>query len=322
MAAPLDDSIGKLESFIAVLTDASGKVDKGTDALEEHAQDLTALQQKARGDLEGFERELETGRDETATAADDAVEKIEALESAASDVTSDRLGDMHTALGDAGESYGEVADDTVSAVKDARDSAKSDGFDELGEALKEADDALDQARTASEQAFDQFASQLSSLAGRFEGNLVKASEKAKTAAEDASTLDSQVEGKGKWVADDLEGHATAAAATYAPHAQQFTQLYEGQEAGPAGEKLIEKVGTLLAEATDAVRTGANEPLIEPVDLILNDCLSPAAAELMSWVESAFMAKGSVSEFGSLVDDIKSAQQVMAAVARALDELGQ
>jgi hypothetical protein len=159
------------------------------------------------------------------------------------------------------------------------------------------------------------------VGSRFAGVLVRAGEKASEAETEANEQKASVDGAGTEAVDTLKQYASAAPDVYQQLVEAVSTFYEGVHDNllRAGAKVANDVGEAVDGLASVVKDEVQFNLGDPFEIVLGDVLTPAGTELGQWVEAVFMHKGTLAEFETFTDELRSAKVTAANVAEQLSK---
>ena len=260
----LDDSIENLERFNAMLRDANPQVDEAGGTLEEHAQGLDALEQRAQTEISAYGDGITAVQEGLDTADREAETEVQELAQKAHD-TATLVGQSTDGwVAEQELAFDQGADQSLTTLDAAFADLESQGFQALADKIDEAQTAVEQERTELVAATDAVETLLQEQGQGLDTDVQEAAGKATEAAgeiagADRAALDQAVAdaaaamtGLDGGMETDLSGKGDAIAAAYDAWTAQ---------AEPDGDGLIDDVRTGLTDLAVEMET-VMEPAVK------------------------------------------------------------
>jgi chromosome segregation ATPase len=319
--AELDEGIGNLESFNALVAATSTRLTSDTGALESQAKTLDGLESDAQSAWDGLDGGLEelSGRlDDESTQAGEAVEGVADLGGELSD---DRIPGAQDRLEETGRTVDEGLDAVGEEIEGGWADLKTDGFDASAteaEALAADTEAL---TGETEGALAGLASGASAAEGQVEGAEGTAQGAASALASDAAGQDAAAQAVETLatILGDSTAELGAAADTLASDlSEAYAELAEAAD-DQAGT-LKDEIGGLLDQAAQHVAEEAAAPVDALLAANLDDTL-PALAAATGMAAVVLEAGAGVAEScRDLVPELSTSQGKVDEIDRLLDVL--
>jgi chromosome segregation ATPase len=324
MAVALDDSIGKLQQFCQDLTRANGQLENDIGTVEEQADVLDALEDRAGEVIGGLADALEQAQQELGTAHDDARTEIDKLADLAEQVSGQRLGSAGDRLGAAEDAFVDVVNESQKELEDTQERLRQEGFDALVTALEALEGEVEGLGGETEGHFDGLTSGLEELGGD--------ADEARSEVNDG--LD---EAKG---GIEEDGQTTAEAAKDAASSwsdeldQEISQRC--QAVGDGVESAYNDWEADVKEQADAWNANTTEAVEETTNFLVDETPSKLAEPMGETVETGGTATAEAEGAGvtaltegeqvvdplqALVPELEVVRRIVGDIDRLLNELG-
>jgi hypothetical protein len=297
-----------LRAFLRTLVDTVEDVQEAQPALKAQGEALATLHEEAETELDGLDSELGAELTALDTLADQVEDALEGLENTAKAGDDGVLLEATNALDQWETTLGTTLDDARASIRRESGELTSAGFEPLVSALAEAVSEVDAMQDATEAAFDTLIAQLDQHGERFTQALAAATAAAGAAAEQGGELEKAFDTKATEAIEAIQTSSGAAVAVHGQTSSGASTFYDAVDDRIQAEaqELAADVKTAFEQAAAAVRETAEEPLSQPVDLLLSDALDPFVEEIGSWAGQQQETEQTLAGWDTLVNDLAAA----------------
>lgn len=320
--AALDEGVGNLERFIAVLADTTAKVQEVNETLETRGEAFDDLEDQATDKLSAFAGEIGDFEDQLEASHEEALEDIRGLTAAAREAADSRLASVEADLDEAESGFEDKAETAREDLDSSRTSLVDTGFRVLVSAIDAAQQELETDGQQVEQSFDALEAGVKAAGDDADSALDEAGEKLSAGTEEArdqvTELTDQAGGAGEGFAQtrgEIEGEC-------ASQESVLLELYQGMAEAVTGEvqELTEAAEGMVREILEFLSTATADQLEEPAELVLTDplpALDTALAALESVIEEADTL---IAALSPLVDDLVTAVGVIGKIDKLMNAM--
>jgi hypothetical protein len=312
-----------LRAFIRTLVDTIEDVGESQPGLVAQGEALGTLHEDAEEELGGLESELGAALTALDTQADGAEDALGGLDNAAKAGDTGVLQDSTNAFDEWEKTLGTTLDEAAALVGRESGELAGAGFEALTSALTEAVSEVDGMEDATEAAFDTLIAQLEHQGQRFTQALAAATAAAGAAAEQGGELEKAFNAKSTEAIEAIQSSSGAAASAHGETSSGAGTFYDSVDERIRTEvqDLASDVKTAFEQAAAAVREAAEQPLEEPVDMLLSDALDPFVEEIASWAGQEQTTEQALANWDTLVKDLAAAIEVIKRIDAADEAVG-
>jgi len=320
--AALDEGVGNLERFIAVLADTTAKVQEVNETLETRGEAFDDLESQATDKLSAFAGEIGDFQGQLEASHEEALEDIRGLTAAAREAADSRLTSVEADLDQAESGFEDKAETAREDLDSSRGSLVDTGFRGLVSAIDAAQQELETDGQQVEQSFDALEAGVKAAGDDADSALDEAGEKLSAGTEEArdqvTELAAQAGGAGEGFEQtrgEIEGECTS-------QESALLELYQGMAEAVTGEaqELTEAAEGMVREILEFLSTATADQLEEPAELVLTDplpALDTALAALESVIEEADTL---IAALSPLVDDLFTAVGVIGKIDELMNAM--
>ncbi len=320
--AQQDESVARLEAFIATMQAAKVKAKEAEAAVDEQANDLDALDDKAEAGIAGFNEALDGFEGSLRAAEQESVAQLDRVATEGERTADDRLVALGRTL-DEGET--DFANSLPTGCDDLdRDAAalETNGFRFLQTALEtvegELDTALQQAMGAFEALDDAVRALEQHVSAAFDQGQLELETSMGTLAEEGRHLQAHV------TECELFMHASAGFLDSECTQQRdaTTRAYEErvEVVDDTCRDLVDSVKQLGEDAAGFVANSSADDLDAPVGLVTGGMMPPLLEELTAYNGVLTDGEQTVSDVDALSIDLEKCERVVNTIDQTLNAL--